>query len=137
MENGATRNRDASGKMSAWSGSVEVALNTQSHLGSACTPPSNLQGFVLPGEKLFAFLDNIFIAAGTESTKGRRKSGAVQVRSPFVANTLSRQGEEPVHQCWSGGATSRCRRVSASWALHLDIRTTSPLSFANEEHPPC
>ena len=98
---------------------------------------------LLPGEKLFApqttssllLPQNVWPFTGwrrrpcgtthrSESTKGRRKSGTVQVCSPLVANTLSRQGGEPAHQWWSGGATSPCRRVikaSASWALHLDI----------------
>ena len=39
---------------------------------------------------------------GFESTKGRRKSGTVQVCSPLVASTLSRQGASPPVVVWRG-----------------------------------
>ena len=108
---------------------------------------------LLPSEKLFAFLDDIFIAAAPERlailhrsvetalwdhaririNKGKtqiwNRAGAFPVDCEHIVEA-GRRASPPV-VVWR--VDSRCRRVSkasASWALHLDIRTTSPLSFA-------
>ena len=109
---------------------------------------------LLPSEKLFAFLYDIFIVAaperlafctdrwrrhcGTthecESTKGKTRMWNRAGVFPLGCEHIVEAGRRAVPQWWCGGASSRCRRVIRSSASWEPSRTRRPRRSRGSQH---